>query len=82
MCMTPSDIIDKLGGPSAVGAHCSVPVTTAGNWKLRQSIPARYHRSLLNMAREIEVDLSADEIADAHACASHASSHPIQAASP
>lgn len=65
--MKPDAIIDKLGGATAVAVFCGVPANTAANWKARRSIPARYHRTILDMARAKEVTLTADNLADAHA---------------
>jgi hypothetical protein len=64
--VTPGGIIERLGGPVAVARYCGAPITTVKNWRDRQSIPARYHRALLNMAKDDGVDLTADQIADAH----------------
>ena len=64
--MTPATIIDRLGGVSAVSARCGIPVNTVGNWKIRQSVPARYHAILLDMAADLSVALTAEDIVRAH----------------
>ena len=47
--MTVTDIIDELGGPTAISAVLGLPPTTVANWKARGSIPARYHAELLRI---------------------------------
>ncbi len=44
------EIIDLLGGPTAVGVAIGIPSTTISNWKGRGSIPARYHATLIRMS--------------------------------
>jgi hypothetical protein len=62
--MTASDIIDALGGPTAIGTALNLPPTTVGNWKGRNSIPARYHAAVLKLSNGT---LTAEQIVAAHA---------------
>ena len=62
--MNAADIIDRLGGPAAIKRATGVPATTISNWRTRNSIPARYHKQLLDLSAGA---LTADEIVAAHA---------------
>lgn len=62
--MTAADIIDALGGPTVVSAALNLPTTTVGNWKGRNSIPARYHAAVLKLSNG---KVTADQIVAAHA---------------
>lgn len=42
-----SDIIESLGGVTAVAAALSVPLGTASAWKTRDSIPPEYWETLV-----------------------------------
>lgn len=59
-----SDIIEELGGPTAVSNALSVPTNTVVNWKGRNSIPARYHAGVLRFAGD---KLTAERLIEAHA---------------
>jgi hypothetical protein len=48
--MTVAEIIDALGGVTAISAKLKLPPTTVGNWRGRGSIPARYHHALLEVS--------------------------------
>lgn len=62
--LSPAEIIDVLGGPSAVGTGLHVPSTTVSNWKGRNSIPARYHGALVDLGAG---KITPEQIVRAHA---------------
>ena len=62
--MTAAEIIDELGGALALSRSLSLPPTTVGNWRARNSIPARYHHAVLAAAAG---KVTADQIIMAHA---------------
>jgi DNA-binding transcriptional regulator YdaS (Cro superfamily) len=62
--MTVAEIIDTLGGPTALSNSLGLPSTTVSNWRIRQSIPARYHQALLSIA---DGKVTAAQIVAAHA---------------
>jgi hypothetical protein len=62
--MNVSDIIDLLGGPTAISVAVGLPSTTVQNWRIRQSIPARYQAEILTLAAG---SVTADQIVAAHA---------------
>jgi hypothetical protein len=53
-----------LGGVASVSARLSLPRTTVSNWKVRGSIPARYHLALIHLS---DGKITGDQIATAHA---------------
>lgn len=59
-----AEIIDILGGPSIVSKALGLPAMTVGNWRLRNSIPARHHHAILGMSAG---KVTADQIVWAHA---------------
>jgi len=61
--MTIPEIIDLLGGPTPVGAAIEVPPTTVGNWKARNSIPARHHAAIIRFSNG---KITADMLVRAH----------------
>lgn len=62
--MTVAEIIDALGGVTAISDKLKLPPTTVGNWRSRKSIPARYHHSLVAMSGG---KITADDLVLAHA---------------
>lgn len=64
VAMTAADIIDALGGPATVSKSLGIPTTTVGNWRARNSIPARHHFALICLS---DGTLTADQIVAAHA---------------
>jgi len=62
--MTAAQIIDTLGGAVFVSKALHLTSTTVGNWRARNSIPARYHHAVLSIS---EGKITADEIVAAHA---------------
>lgn len=62
--MNARDIIDALGGPAKVSAATGININTVRNWHERQSIPARYHASVLQIAKG---EITAEQIVAAHA---------------
>lgn len=61
--MTTADIIDALGGVAAVSRALNIPPTTVGNWRARNSIPARHHQAILT---EAGGRVTAEQIIAAH----------------
>lgn len=63
-----TQIIAKLGGPTAVANLVDVHRTRVSNWKRPRSrggtdglIPQKYHRTLLDYAAANSIELSAEE---------------------
>lgn len=69
---TVGKIIDAIGGPLHVATSINVPPTTVNNWKGRNSIPARYHASLIRISNG---KITAEQLTAAHAM-------PVQAPAP
>ena len=53
---TVPEIIDKLGGPTAVGRAINVGASTASEWKRTGRIPVRHWPALHQYATETGVD--------------------------
>ena len=62
------EIINKLGGPINVAANLQPRITeiTVRGWKRSGSIPVKYWPSLLLMALEVGVSLTAEQLMFAH----------------
>lgn len=61
--MTPAEIIDALGGALPLSRRLGIPSTTIGNWRSRNSIPARYHQALVDIS---DGYIRPDQIVAAH----------------
>ena len=61
---TVADIIDAMGGVIPASTKLFLPQTTVGNWKARNSIPARYHHAVLSAS---DGKITAAQIVQAHA---------------
>lgn len=62
-----SDIIDALGGSSAVAGALKLPATTTASWKSRNSIPVEHWPKLTAAALERGVeDLTYETLVSAH----------------
>jgi hypothetical protein len=64
-------LIDWLGGTSQVATICNVGLPAVSNWKLRNSIPARYWAAIVREAQErniaaINYDLLSRIYANSH----------------
>jgi len=59
-----AQIINALGGVTVISTALNLPPTTVGNWRLRNSIPARHHHSILKLSGG---KITADQIVAAHA---------------
>lgn len=55
-------IIKELGGPTKVATAIGVKVNVVGNWSLREYIPWHWHDQLLDLARNIGVTLTRDQL--------------------
>lgn len=64
MRIRPAELIDRLGGAGQLSQRLRLPSSTVWNWYKRNSIPARYHQAVLNVA---EGKVTADEVVAAHA---------------
>jgi hypothetical protein len=62
--MNATEIIDALGGPTIVSRALRLPSTTVGNWRARNSIPARYQQAVVRMSNG---KITAEQIDAAHA---------------
>lgn len=63
-----TNLIDRLGGPSAVARHLGVSdYTTVSSWARRGSIPVRYWPGLMAVAKDAGFRLTADDLLRAHA---------------
>lgn len=63
---TVSDVIDTLGGPSALARTMGEEVSTVSAWKHRGRIPARHWPLLIEVAREGECELSFEAMFKMH----------------
>lgn len=61
-------VIQKFGGPSALAGLLGIHRTRVSNWQRPKasggtggSVPQRYHRQLLDYAREREIELKAED---------------------
>lgn len=54
--MTTSELIDALGGPSAVARALSVPISTVHSWKTKGGIPRWRQDAVADLARSAGVD--------------------------
>lgn len=52
---TTSQIVDELGGSTALAAALSLPATTVASWKSRASIPAQHWPALIARAKAMNV---------------------------
>lgn len=55
-----SEIVDALGGLTAVAAALDLPLTTVSSWKSRDSVPVSYWSPLLAAARKRGVAITVD----------------------
>lgn len=63
-----TEIIDALGGTTAVAAARGLPATTVASWKTRGSIPCVYWPPLVDDARERRVTgVTLQRLVDIHA---------------
>lgn len=64
---TLSDVMDALGGVTAVSQMLSKPLGTVSAWKTRGSVPAEYWQGLLNGARQRGLtDITSDLLVQIH----------------
>ena len=60
---TAENIVARFGGPSVLGGLLGgVRQNTVSMWVLRGSVPGKWHLTLLRLAREQGIELSADEL--------------------
>ena len=64
MAITTSDIIEAAGGTAAISSALEIPFQTVTNWRVRSSIPSRYQRAILTLAKG---KITAEQMIDAHA---------------
>ena len=60
------DIIERLGGPSALAHHLGKPITTVASWKDRRSIPVEYWPALLIAAGKNGIKLDYERLVNLH----------------
>jgi hypothetical protein len=60
------EIIEKLGGATALADHLSKAPTTVASWKDRASIPIEYWPKLLEVASEKGVALDYEQLVRLH----------------
>ena len=53
---TASELIDELGGSTALAAALELPSTTVASWKSRGVIPPPYWTDIIHRARNMGVD--------------------------
>jgi hypothetical protein len=56
------DIIDGLGGPSALARDLGHPIATVTAWKHRERIPDRYWSDLIAVAKSQRIKLTLEAI--------------------
>jgi hypothetical protein len=62
-----SELIEPLGGTSAVAAALALPVTTVSSWKVRDQLPSRYWAPIINLARERRIaGISLERLVELH----------------
>ena len=57
-----TSIIKELGGPTRVAGALGVAPNVVGNWPQRGYIPWHWHDPLLELARNIGVNLTRDQL--------------------
>ena len=66
--MTPAQkIIQKFGGQTALAEALGKPQSTVQYWRASGSIPARWHRQILNSGLKRGLDISPGELVEATA---------------
>lgn len=63
--MTAAEIIDALGGATAIGREIGAPTTTVHGWKRTGSVPAWRIDALVDLAKRQGKSISADHLASA-----------------
>lgn len=63
--MQVESIIKRLGGEAAIASAFDLSEKAVWQWSNRNSIPGRWHLSLLRLARERGVELTDDELLSA-----------------
>jgi hypothetical protein len=78
---TVPDIIEALGGPTAITRALGFRhASTASEWKRQGSIPPRHWRGLIKMADDVGVTISAETLVAAHSVDSVPAAPPADAA--
>lgn len=62
---TVPDIIDELGGATAISNGTGLPITTVHSWKRAQFVPDWRRPALIAFARKVGKPLSASDFPDA-----------------
>ena len=63
------DIIEGLGGATALAEQLAIPMTTVASWKGRQSIPVEHWPRLLEIATSQGIGLSYEQLVHIHTAA-------------
>jgi hypothetical protein len=63
------NIIQCLGGATALAEQLGIPMTTVASWKQRQSIPVEHWPRLLEIATSQGIDLSYEQLVHIHTAA-------------
>lgn len=48
---TSAEIVDEMGGSTALGEALGVPVTTVSSWRTRKWIPIKYWPAVIRLAK-------------------------------
>lgn len=66
--VSPGQVVNRELGLTAAGRACQVDESTVWRWAQERPkgtgglVPSRYHRTLLNLARELGKTLTADDL--------------------
>ena len=63
------DIVEGLGGATALAEHLGMAMTTVASWKARHSIPVEHWPKLLEIATSQGIDLSYEQLVHIHTAA-------------
>ena len=47
-----TELVDDLGGPTAVASLLDLPETTVSSWKIRNRLPVRYWPQFISLAAD------------------------------
>ena len=63
------DIVEGLGGATALAEQLGIPMTTVASWKQRQSIPVEHWSRLIEIASHRGLDFSYEQLVHIHTAA-------------
>lgn len=73
--MNVSQIISKFGGARPLARLLDFPPTTVGNWKIRNSIPAKYQATILKAAQKQGLNIGPEDLIAAAKPKTNGNSH-------